>query len=219
MNTEQPGRNQKKSMFICGFIFFALVLLVRSGRQSIMLLRIVRWFSIRSCLLLLLVVCGCQTSKKENPQKATTPSRAHSGPGQALSEVWRHLNVVLVTIDTLRADRLSCSGYHEKLTPNLDRLAARGVLFENAVAQAPTTPPSHASMFTGTYPPVHQVRNVGGFSLDPSHQTLGSILQQKGWQTAAFVGSSALAKVTGLNQGFRTYDDRMAESETGGNSS
>ena len=160
-----------------------------------MLLRIVRWFSIRSCLLLLLVVCGCQTSKKENPQKATTPSRAHSGPGQALSEVWRHLNVVLVTIDTLRADRLSCSGYHEKLTPNLDRLAARGVLFENAVAQAPSTPPSHASMFTGTYPTVHQVRNAGGFALDKSHETLAEILEEKGWQTAAFVGSSVLDRV------------------------
>ena len=174
-----------------------------------------RWFSIRSCLLLLLVVCGCQTSKKENPQKATTPSRAHSGPGQALSEVWRHLNVVLVTIDTLRADRLSCSGYHEKLTPNLDRLAARGVLFENAVAQAPSTPPSHASMFTGTYPTVHQVRNAGGFALDKSHETLAEILEEKGWQTAAFVGSSVLDRVYGLNQGFQVYDDRMPKSAAG----
>ncbi|PYU97446.1 MAG: hypothetical protein DMG10_30840 [Acidobacteria bacterium] len=174
-----------------------------------------RWFSIRSCLLLLLVVCGCQTSKKENPQKATTPSRAHSGPGQALSEVWRHLNVVLVTIDTLRADRLSCSGYHEKLTPNLDRLAARGVLFENAVAQAPSTPPSHASMFTGTYPTVHQVRNAGGFALDKSHETLAEILEEKGWQTAAFVGSSVLDRVYGLNRGFQVYDDRMPKSAAG----
>src|SRR5437773_5787525 len=174
-----------------------------------------RWFSIRSCLLLLLVVCGCQTSKKENPQKATTPSRAHSGPGQALSEVWRHLNVVLVTIDTLRADRLSCSGYHEKLTPNLDRLAARGVLFENAVAQAPSTTPSHASMFTGTYPTVHQVRNAGGFALDKSKLTIAEILREKGWQTAAFVGSAVLDRVYGLDQGFKVYDDRMSGSTAG----
>ena len=161
---------------------------------------------LRCYLLLFVFLFGCQGPTKEGSQKAR-------------GAVWRPLNVVVVTIDTLRADHLRCYGYSKIETPNLDLLARNGTLFENAVSQVPTTPPSHASMFTGTYPPVHQVRNVGGFSLDPSHQTLASILQQKGWQTAAFVGSSALAKVTGLNQGFRIYDDRMAESETGGNSS
>jgi arylsulfatase A-like enzyme/Tfp pilus assembly protein PilF len=117
--------------------------------------------------------------------------------------------LILVTIDTLRADRLGCYGYPKNLTPNLDRLAKSGVLFENAVAQTPSTPPSHASMFTGTYPTVHQVRNAGGFALAESHRTLAEILQEKGWQTAAFVGASVLDRVYGLNQGFQTYDDRM----------
>src|ERR1041384_8208989 len=191
MNTARQSRNQKPgdSSRLRAFVVKPAP---QSNAQARRREESRRWFPMRSCLLLLLVVCGCQTSKKENPQKATTPPSAHSGPGQALSEVWRPLNVVLVTIDTLRADRLSCYGYPEKLTPNLDRLAARGVLFENAVAQAPSTPPSHASMFTGTYPTVHQVRNAGGFALDKSHETLAEILEENGWLTAAFVGSSVL---------------------------
>jgi len=75
----------------------------------------------------------------------------------------RRLNLLLVTIDTLRADRLGCYGYSQIETPNLDQLARRGVLFENAVAPAPLTAPSHASMMTGVYPTVHKVRNTGGF--------------------------------------------------------
>jgi arylsulfatase A-like enzyme/Flp pilus assembly protein TadD len=123
--------------------------------------------------------------------------------------------VVLITIDTLRADRLGCYGYSKNLTPNLDRIARNGVLFENAVAPAPSTPPSHASMFTGTYPTVHGVRNAGGFSLDKSHLTLAEILREKGWQTAAFVGASVLDRIYGLNQGFDVYDDRMPVSNPG----
>src|SRR5512134_2302737 len=78
------------------------------------------------------------------------------------------LNVVLVTIDTLRADRVHAYGYAGVETPTLDRLASQGALFENAVAQTPLTPPSHASIFTGTYPTVHKVRNTGGFVLQSS---------------------------------------------------
>ena len=73
------------------------------------------------------------------------------------------LNLVLVTIDTLRADRLGCYGYSKIETPNLDKLAQRGVLFENAVTHTPLTAPSHASMFTGLYPTVHKIRDTGGF--------------------------------------------------------
>jgi arylsulfatase A-like enzyme len=150
-------------------------------------------------LVLLVLSSGCQIAKKENTQKAS------------VVPAWRPFNVVVVTIDTLRADRLGCYGYSQIETPNLDRLASNGALFENAVSQVPTTPPSHASMFTGTYPTIHQVRNVAGFSLDASHPTLATILGQHGWQTAAFVGSTALASVTGLNQGFQIYDDKMSE--------
>ena len=119
------------------------------------------------------------------------------------------LNLVLVTIDTLRADRLVCYGYSKIETPNLDKLAQRGVLFENAVTHTPLTAPSHASMFTGLYPTVHKIRDTGGFVMQSSHQTLSQVLQQQGWDTAAFVGSSVLKKHFGFNRGFAVYDDEM----------
>ncbi len=145
---------------------------------------------------LILVLASCQSpSKKSVTGEGAMPAR--------------RLNLVLVTIDTLRADRLGCYGYSQIETPNLDKLAQRGVLFENAVAQAPLTAPSHASMFTGTYPTLHKVRDTGGFILPPSSTTLAEVLQQQGWDTAAFVGASVLKKGFGLNQGFAVYDDRM----------
>lgn len=119
------------------------------------------------------------------------------------------LNVVVVTIDTLRPDHLHCYGYPNIETPNLDALAQRGVLFENAVAQAPLTPPSHASIFTGQYPTVHHVRNTGGFILPSSARPLARILQGQGWDTAAFVSSAVLKKSIGFGNGFSVYDDRM----------
>ncbi|HXK04887.1 MAG TPA: sulfatase-like hydrolase/transferase [Verrucomicrobiae bacterium] len=127
----------------------------------------------------------------------------------------RRLNLLLVTIDTLRADRLGCYGYSQIETPNLDQLARRGVLFENGVAPAPLTAPSHASMMTGLYPTVHKVRNTGGFTLSPANTTLASVLQGQGWDTAAFIGSSVLKRRYGLNQGFAVYDDEMPTSAGG----
>ena len=154
------------------------------------------------CCLFLVLIGGCRTST-EDTQKTK------------LAVKWNPFNIVVVTVDTLRPDRLGCYGYAKIKTPNLDRLAEKGTLFENAVCQVPITPPSHASMFTGTYPVVHQVRNVAGFNLDPSHRTLAKMLQERGWQTAAFVGAAVLAKATGLNQGFQTYDDTMNHPELG----
>jgi choline-sulfatase len=138
-----------------------------------------------------LFVAGCGTATKDD--RATS----------------RRLNVVLVTVDTLRADRLGAYGYRQTETPNLDRVAQQGVLFENASSQAPLTTPSHASMMTGLYPPRHRVRDTGGFTLAGSYPTLASILQAQGWDTAAFVGAAVLKKRFGLNQGFALYDDEM----------
>lgn len=121
----------------------------------------------------------------------------------------RPLNLVVVTIDTLRADHVHCYGYPRIETPTLDGLAQQGTLFEHAVAQVPLTPPSHASIFTGTYPPVHKVRNTGGFVLPSSPPTLAKILQDQGWDTAAFIGAWVLKKTFGFNQGFSVYDDQM----------
>jgi arylsulfatase A-like enzyme/Flp pilus assembly protein TadD len=127
----------------------------------------------------------------------------------------RRLNVLLVTIDTLRADRLGCYGYRSIETPNLDRLAQRGTLFENAVAQAPLTAPSHASIMTGLYPTRHKVRDTGGFVLPSSSTTLAAILQRDGWDTAAFVAAAVLKKRFGVNQGFAVYDDEMPAAPAG----
>jgi choline-sulfatase len=121
----------------------------------------------------------------------------------------RPLNVMVVTIDTLRPDHLGCYGYRRIETPVLDRFAVRGTLFENAIAQSPLTPPSHASIFTGQNPNVHGVRNIGGFSLPASARPLARILQERGWDTAAFVSSVALKKTVGLSNGFAIYDDEM----------
>jgi len=154
---------------------------------------LIRWL----CVAALLVLGACQSSS----QKSVPASAGARAPGP--------LNLVLVTIDTLRADRLGCYGYSKIETPNLDQFAQRGVVLENAVAQAPLTAPSHASMLTGMYPTVHKVRDTGGFVLQPSNTTVAAILHQQGWDTAAFVGASVLKKSFGFNQGFAVYDDQM----------
>src|SRR6516225_6697616 len=125
----------------------------------------------------------------------------------------RRLNLVLVTIDTLRADRLGCYTYANTETPNLDRIARQGVLFENAITHTPLTAPSHASIFTGLYPAAHGVRDTGGFVLQASHPTLEEVLREQGWSTAAFVGASVLKRQFGFNQGFGVYDDEMPKSD------
>jgi arylsulfatase A-like enzyme/Tfp pilus assembly protein PilF len=117
--------------------------------------------------------------------------------------------VLLVTIDTLRADYLSCYGNAAISTPNIDRLATRGVRFDQAFVQVPLTAPSHASILTGTYPKIHNLRDMGGFVLDSRVPTLATILGQAGLETAAFIGAAVLDHSYGLNRGFSTYVDRM----------
>ena len=134
----------------------------------------------------------------------------HRAAAPAKAEL-RPLNVVVITIDTLRPDHLHCYGYGKIETPTLDRIAQNGVLFENGVTQTPLTPPSHASIFTGLNPPTHKVRNTGGFVLSPSTPTLASLLQQRGWDTAAFVSSAVLKKRFGFDHGFAVYDDQMPQ--------
>ena len=139
----------------------------------------------------------------------------HHEPERAIPPT-RDVNVLLITLDTTRADHLSCYAPGHARTPHLEALAARGVLFTHATAQVPLTLPSHACIMTGSYPPVHKLRDMGGFVLDKSHPTIASITQAAGFSTAAFVGSRVLAKHFGISQGFDTYDDDMgAEKEDG----
>jgi arylsulfatase A-like enzyme/Tfp pilus assembly protein PilF len=123
----------------------------------------------------------------------------------------RNINVLLITIDTLRADYLFCYGRKSISTPNIDALAARGARCEQAMAQVPLTEPSHASILTGTYPQVHKVRDMGGFILDGGVPTLATILSDAGWATAAFVGAAALNHNYGMNRGFTVYADSMED--------
>jgi len=121
--------------------------------------------------------------------------------------------VVLITIDTLRADRVGCYGYKPARTPTLDALAQDGVWFRTVVAPAPLTLPSHCSILTGTYPPTHGVRDNLGYTLAKT-QTLATIFQARQFRTAAFVGAYVLDATRGLNQGFDTYASPFQAKET-----
>ncbi len=118
-------------------------------------------------------------------------------------------NYILITVDTLRADRIGCYGFDAVKTPTMDTFAARGIKFERCIAQTPLTLPSHASIMTGTYPPFHGVRDNGGFLVPQELSTLAEVMQQNGYSTSAFVAAYVLDAKWGLNQGFDTYFDRF----------
>lgn len=122
-------------------------------------------------------------------------------------------SVVLVTIDTLRADRLGAYG-GKVATASLDELARAGARFENVFAQSPLTLPSHSSILTGTYPTYHGVRDNGRFRLPAEMETLAEILKGQGYETAAFVGGFPVDSRFGLDQGFDLYDDRLGRSRS-----
>ena len=120
-------------------------------------------------------------------------------------------DILLITVDTTRADHIGAYGDREARTPRIDRLASEGVLFERAIAAAPITLPAHASILTGRYPFAHGVRNNGNFSLN-DQSTLATWLHGRGYRTAAFVSAFVLDRRFGLNAGFDHYDDRMDDS-------
>ena len=123
------------------------------------------------------------------------------------AEKTSRLDVLLITIDTLRADYLSCYDQTKIKTPNVDRLAAEGLLFLRAYAQNVLTLPSHINILTGTYPFFHGVRDNIGFRLSEESILISEILKEKGYRTAAFIGAFPLDERFGLNQGFDLYDD------------
>ena len=116
-------------------------------------------------------------------------------------------NVVLITIDTLRADRLGCYGNPSVETPAIDQLARDGVLFQRAIAQVPLTAPSHAAILTGTYPTWNGMRDWTDPGLRPDIPTLAEIFKRHGYSTAAFVSAFVLDSMWGLHRGFDVYDD------------
>ena len=124
-------------------------------------------------------------------------------------------SVLLVTLDTLRADRVGAWGGPPGLTPVLDALAARGLVFEEALASVPLTLPSHATLFTGLEPPRHGVHDNGTYVLPADVETLATRLKAAGYETGAFVGAYVLDRRFGLARGFDHYDDRIARNERG----
>ena len=125
-------------------------------------------------------------------------------------------NLVLITLDTTRADHLGAWGDKDARTPVLDALAARGTRFARCDTAAPITLPSHATLLTGLFPPRHGVRDNGTFVLSPKIETLAERLAAKGYDTAAVVSAVVLARRQGLDQGFRIYDDDLEEGYAAG---
>ena len=117
--------------------------------------------------------------------------------------------VVVVSIDTLRSDRVGCYGYAKASTPTLDALAREGVLFADAFSHCPLTLPAHASLFTGLLPPVHGVRDNLGFTLDPKHRTLARRFQEQGYATGGAVSAYVLRGATGIADGFSLWEDSL----------
>jgi len=149
---------------------------------------------LRPMLLLVLSVCaglaGCADGAKQPP------------------------NVLLITLDTLRADHLGCYGYDKPTSPNIDRFAARATRFERALATAPWTIPTHASLFTGLHPYEHEAHSfdvrMPAFNVYPlpsEHKTLAEALRSEGYATAGIVANSAyLSSQSNIDQGFDMWD-------------
>lgn len=143
------------------------------------------------------------------PPQIALPSTAPIAP-PSNSEAVRPFNVVLVSIDTLRADHLSAYGYARSTSPNLDALAASGVLFENAYSHSPKTAPSHMSLMTGLHPEVHRVKNQkrpqAEERLADEIPTLALLLQGAGFRTAAFTAGGNVHASLGFDRGFERYE-------------
>ncbi len=164
-----------------------------------------------------------------SPEAAPRPLRAWLAVGVALAillavaiGVWlwvgrtpRRPNLLLVTIDTLRADHVGAYGYAQATTPVLDGLARRGARFDAVQAAAPLTGPSHATILTGQYPPVHGLRDNARFTIDEKATTLAERLKRAGWRTAAFVAAYPVAAAFGFGRGFDTFSEGLSEAKPG----
>ncbi len=135
------------------------------------------------------------------------PVSQHTAPTVPVASV--KPDVILITLDTTRRDHIGCYGRTPSVTPAIDRLCARALRFDNALAVAPVTLPAHASMMTGRYPPAHGARYNGETRLLPEASTLAELLKLHGYATSAFVSSFVLDHRFGLDQGFDRYDDRV----------
>lgn len=170
-----------------------------------------RWWAVVPVLAL--AAAGLWYWKTAGPGSDTT-----AAPASAARAGGRY-NLVVITLDTTRADHLGAYGSTTVKTPVLDALAREGVLFDQAMTAAPLTLPAHCSIFTGRFPPEHGARDNGGFFLAPDQVTMAEVLKARGYQTGAFVAAYVLDSKWGLDQGFDTYVDDFDMSKARGHSS
>ena len=162
----------------------------------------------------LLTLLACLWLALGGPVAAAGPAPSEPQSGAGTGEVsgkapGKAPNIVLLTLDTTRADHLGSAGWTFASTPNLDALASRGVRFDRCDSAAPITLPSHATILSGLYPPRHGMRDNGTFVLAAAVPTLAERLAAGGYDTAAVVSAVVLARRHGLDQGFRIYDDDL----------
>jgi arylsulfatase A-like enzyme/Flp pilus assembly protein TadD len=131
------------------------------------------------------------------------------GAARPLQAAGQKPNVIVITVDTLRADHLGCYGYRQVQTPNIDALARLAARFTHARTPVPITLPSHTAIFTGSFPVATGMHDFSGNRLPSSAVTLAEVLRDNGYTTAAFIGSAVLDSRFGLNQGFDTYFDHF----------
>lgn len=143
-------------------------------------------------------------------ETASAPTQAPSAAAPAPADETGLDRIILVTVDTLRADHLGCYGYPRRTAPFLDWLAGQGVLFRNAFASTATTAPSHATMFTSLYPLQHNVLK-NGHRLNDAYVTLAEVLKAHGYSTAGFVSTAQHFGPGNLNQGFDVFNEAVPE--------
>lgn len=142
----------------------------------------------------------------KNPQKTNVMPQNSGTKNFSQNEIRR---IVLISIDTCRADHFGCYGYSRNTTPNIDKLATDSVLFNHTISPVPITLPSHSTMLTGTTPLYHNVHDNENYKLSNSNVTLAEILKKNNFATAAIVSSFVLDKQFGLGQGFDSYNDNI----------
>lgn len=154
----------------------------------------------RRCLVVFLACLlglagACEKSTSETERNKPLPA----GP-----------SVLLITLDTTRADRLGCYGHEQAKTPALDSIAQVGVRFEQAFCQVPLTLPSHVSLLSGTLPPSNGIHTNGAAAIDKNLPSLAGAFKERGYETAAFVSAWVLDSMFGLDRGFDHYGDKLA---------
>ncbi len=155
------------------------------------------------------------TAHRGTGAEPASPRSSPSGsrrPGALVHAPW---NLLLVTLDTTRADHLGCYGYRHARTPVIDAWSAQGVTYERCYTPVPLTLPSHCSIMTGLWPPRHGVHVNGGEALSPDARTLAEVLGERGYAAAAVIGAAVLERRFGLDQGFDHYDDGVSGAEPG----